>query len=105
MDVSKISSAIQSGLTGYKAAEQGVAEAAQNINRLNTERDRVAQAAEADSANNLQTGESGLLNQRPGVSLEAEAVNLVVNEYLAKANINTIKTADEMLGSLVDTKV
>lgn len=99
MDVSKVSSAIQSGLAGYKAAEQGVAEAAQNINRLNTERDRVAETAENNAA------DSGVLNQREPVSLEAEAVNLIVNEHLAKANINTVKTADEMIGSLVDTKV
>lgn len=102
MDISKVSSAIQSGLTGYKAAEQGVAEAAQNINRLNTERDRVAETVETNAVNSV---EGSVLNQRESVSLEAEAVNLVVNEYLAKANINTIKTADEMLGSLVDTKV
>lgn len=102
MDISKVSSAIQSGLTGYKAVEQGVAEAAQNINRLNTERDRVAETIETNAVNSV---EGSVLNQRESVSLEAEAVNLVVNEYLAKANINTIKTADEMLGSLVDTKV
>ncbi len=99
MDISKVSSAIQSGLAGYNRAEQGVAEAAQNINRLNTERDNTVDALE----NNAQ--ENRALNTPAPVSLEAEAVNLIVNEHLAKANIKTIQTADEMLGTLVDTKV
>jgi len=98
MDVSKVTSAIQSGITGYQRAEQGVAEAALNINRLNVEADQ--QQAEAVAPAPV------IDNQhKVPVSLEAEAVNLIVNEHLAKANVNVIKTADDMLGSLIDTKV
>jgi len=98
MDVSKVTSAIQSGLSGYQRAEQGVADAALNINRLNAEADR--NRVEPDDP--VPPDER---NRPPNVSLEAEAVNLIVNEHLAKANVKVIKTADDMLGSLIDTKV
>ena len=83
-------------------AEQGVAESAVQISRLNTEQDRVAQA---DDQAAQQASVREQQQQRPDPSLETEAVNLVVNEYLAKANTKVIKTADEMIGTLIDTKV
>jgi len=98
MDVSKVSSAIQSGLSGYNRAEQGVAEAAADINRLNVEADN---APRPPIEPQTEFGE----NRAAPVSLETEAVNLIVNEHLAKANVKVIKTADDMLGSLIDTKV
>ena len=98
MDVSRVASAIQSGLTGYNRAEQGVEDAALAINRLNGAED--AQRAADNEANPIETPRP---ESRP--SLEAEAVNLIVNEHLAKTNIKVIKTADDMLGSLIDTKV
>ena len=96
MYVSKVSSAIQSGLSGILSAEQGVEEASVNIGRLNiqAEQNQISEDIESDSER----------AQRP-VSLEAEAVNLVVSEHLARANVQVIKTADDMLGSLIDTKV
>lgn len=95
---SSVPSAIQSGLNGIQKAERGVAESAEQISRLNTEQDRVAQADNQAAQNDVRA-------QRPEPSLETEAVNLVVNEYLAKANTKTIKTADDMIGTLIDTKV
>lgn len=95
---SSIPSAIQSGLNGIQKAERGVAESAEQISRLNTEQDRVAQADNQAVQNDVRA-------QRPEPSLETEAVNLVVNEYLAKANTKVIKTADDMIGTLIDTKV
>lgn len=95
---SSIPSAIQSGLNGIQKAERGVAESAEQISRLNTEQDRVAQA-------DNQARQNDVRDRRPEPSLEAEAVNLVVNEHLAKANTKIIKTADEMIGTLIDTKV
>jgi len=95
---SSIPSAIQSGVNGIQKAEQGVADAAVQINRLNTEQDRVAQA-------DTQVQQQQAQDQRPQPSLETEAVNLIVNEHLAKANTKIIQTADEMIGTLIDTKV
>lgn len=95
---SSIPSAVQSGLNGIKKAEQGVADASLQISRLNTEQDRVAEA-------NNQPDPTDVRDQQPRPSLEAEAVNLIVNEHLAKANTKIIKTADEMIGTLIDTSV
>ncbi|MBU2883399.1 hypothetical protein KO525_14055 [Psychrosphaera sp. B3R10] len=101
MDISNVSSAVVSGLNGYKAAEQGIEQASVNINQLQAERDVVAQTDVANDQNENAPRE----NTPPPVSLNAEAVNLVVNEHLAKANVNVIKTADDVVGTLIDTKV
>ena len=100
MQVGSVPSAFQSGLSGIQKAEQGVTDAAVQINRLNTEQERVADV-EAQPQQN--TNDSAQQQNRP--SLEAEAVNLIVNEKLAKANTKIIQTADEMIGTLIDTKV
>ena len=93
MDLKPIPSAIQSGLTGYQTAERGIAEAADNISKLNLSRNEQVKGAETAT----QTA--------PQVDLTTEAVNLVVNEHLAKANVKVIQTADEVVGTLIDTKV
>jgi hypothetical protein len=99
MDISNVSSAVTSGLNGYKAAEQSIEQSSANINRLQVERQNAAENARAEDI-----PEPTTVAQRPPVSLEAEAVNLVVSEHLAKANINVIKTADDVVGTLIDTK-
>lgn len=97
MDIKPIPAAIQSGLNGLQDAQRGVAEAAHNIANLNSN----------DSAivNTLQGGQVTEQSQSQSSVLTTEAVNLVVNEHLAKANIKVIQTADEVLGTLIDTKV
>lgn len=100
MDISNMSSAVTSGLNGYKAAEQSIEQSSENINRLQVERQNAAENVRNDASTDVPTE----VAQRPPVSLEAEAVNLVVSEHLAKANINVIKTADEVVGTLIDTK-
>ena len=105
MQLNSISSALYSGLNGVNKAQNGVAEAADNISKLNTERDQVAIASAPREA----VGENGQLNNaavaRPqAVDLTTEAVNLIVNEHLNNASVKVIKTADEMLGTLIDTK-
>ena len=100
MQVGSVPSAFQSGLSGIQKAEQGVAESAVQINRLNAEQERVADVQAQPQQN---TSDAPQRQDRP--SLEAEAVNLIVNEKLAKANSKIIQTADEMIGTLIDTKV
>ncbi|WP_299266008.1 hypothetical protein [uncultured Psychrosphaera sp.] len=99
MQIDQMPSAFNSGLTGIKKAEQGVDEAAVQINRLNTEQQKV-QDVKADNKENLDAVEA-----RPQADLSEAAVKLVVNEHLATANTKTIKTADEMIGTLIDTTV
>jgi flagellar hook protein FlgE len=98
MQISSIPSALQSGLDGVKKAEVGLAETAQNIANLNVEQPAQAVSAQ-ERPNQIET------NNASRTDLSTEAVNLVVNEYLAKSNIKVIKTADEMMGTLIDTKV
>ncbi|MDA8621267.1 hypothetical protein N9L48_01350 [Psychrosphaera sp.] len=93
MELKSIPSAIQSGLNGYQTAERGLAQAADNISKLNV------------NAANSAEGATEAVQQTPAVSLTTEAVNLVVNEHLAKANVKVIQTADEVVGTLIDTKV
>lgn len=97
MNINSTTSAIQSALRGYQSAEEGVAESALEISRLNLGPGQSLSGEEAVVENTLQ--------QKPQPSLEAEAVNLIVNERLAQANVNVIRTADEMIGTLIDTKV
>ena len=97
MDIKPIPAAIQSGLNGLQDAQRGVAEAAHNIANLNSN--------DSATVNTLQGGQVTEQSQSQSSVLTTEAVNLVVNEHLAKANIKVIQTADEVLGTLIDTKV
>lgn len=105
MQVGSIPSAFQSGLSGYQKAEQGVADAALQINRLNTEQQRVAEAQVKQAQEVQPEPQADESQQQPRPSLETEAVNLIVNEKLAMANAKVIKTADDMVGTLIDIKV
>lgn len=98
MQVGQVPSAMQSSLNGINKAEQGVADAAVQINRLNLEQD---QGKKVDLQQQTQVQQQ----QKPQPSLEAEAVNLIVNEHLAKANVKVMQTADDMIGTLIDTSV
>jgi hypothetical protein len=100
-----IQSAFSSGLQGFQRASAGVTEATVNINRdtVNEQRMRNAErTAEVDAA--TQAAQA----QQPGsqvpdrlqslVQLNTEALN-------AEANVRSIRTADEMLGTLIDVTV
>jgi flagellar basal body rod protein FlgG len=105
MQLNSISSAIYSGLNGVNKAQNGVAEAADNISKLNAERDQVANTSLPQEAVDENAPLNTALDARPqAVDLSAEAVNLIVNEHLNNASVKVIKTADEMLGTLIDTK-
>jgi flagellar hook-associated protein FlgK len=93
MKIDNTASALYSGVQGLQKAQQGTAEAAQQISRLNSEQDRVNRTDEQQEL------------QAPAPSLTEEAVNLVVNEHLAKASTKVITTADDVMGTLIDTKV
>ena len=62
----------------------------------------VAQQAVADSAGVRATVEREA-NEK-GVALEQEAVEQMSATYAFKASLQTIKTQDQMLGSLLDVK-
>ncbi|MGY3926953.1 flagellar basal body rod C-terminal domain-containing protein [Aeromonas simiae] len=76
----RIDSAMTSGVMGYQRAEQRVAESSDAIARLNT--------PEGDKVN-----------------VTDELVNLKVGELEAGANAKVIKTASDMMGTLIDIRV
>jgi flagellar hook-associated protein FlgK len=99
MQIDQMPSAFNSGLSGVKKAEQGVEDAAVQVSRLNIEQNQVQSETE-DNKEQLAMADS-----RPQPELTEEVVNLAVNEHLAAANSKSIKTADDMIGTLIDTKV
>ncbi|RCU51126.1 hypothetical protein EZV61_17995 [Corallincola luteus] len=84
----EIPSAVNSGVEGLRRAEQSVAETANNI---------ATQVVTPEPE-----GEE-VLGAEQALSLSEELVNLRVQEFTAKANAQVIQTADEVIGSLLDT--
>ena len=86
-----ISSAFSSGLAGYQSAS----------NQLSVASDRVANAGVTDK----QSVSQGVSSETQPVSITEEVINMKVAELQAKASVNVISTADEMVGTLIDTTV
>ena len=93
-----VRSAYNSGLTGFQNA------AAQ----LSNTSSQIAQAGTADTgmAEDQKAPESlSSPAERTPISLTTELVNLKVSEFQAKASADVITTADEALGTLINTSV
>lgn len=93
------------GSSGLQAAQLRLDASANNVANMNTpnyRRQVVAQEEAADSAGVRATvqREQGA----EGVALEKEAVEQMSATYAFKANLQTLKTQDEMMGSLLDVK-
>lgn len=99
-----IRSALYSGVQGFQRASAGVTDATIDINRqtranrLNETEQAVTQTQAAEPPRQLQTAE------QPG-SLTSSLVQLGVEERNAQANVKSIQTADEVLGTVIDTRV
>ncbi|PKM17247.1 MAG: excinuclease ATPase subunit [Gammaproteobacteria bacterium HGW-Gammaproteobacteria-15] len=99
-----IRSALYSGVQGFQRASAGVTDATIDINRqtranrLNETEQAVTQAVVAESPRQLQTAE------QPG-SLTSSLVQLGQEERNAQANVKSIQTADEVLGTVIDIRV
>ncbi|WP_028864690.1 hypothetical protein [Psychromonas aquimarina] len=93
-----VRSAYSSGLTGFQDASA----------QLSKSSARIAHAgiAEKSMTENPQTPESRSPSaERASTSLTTELINLKVAELQAKASAKVISTADDMLGTLIDTSV
>ena len=92
------------GSSGLQAAQLRLDASANNVANANTPgyRQALAQQAVADSAGVRATVEREA-NEK-GVALEQEAVEQMSATYAFKASLQTIKTQDQMLGSLLDVK-
>lgn len=93
------------GSSGLQAAQLRLDASANNVANINTpnyRRQVVEQEAAADNAGVRATVQRQ--QQSDGVALEKEAVEQMSATYAFKANLQTIKTRDEMMGSLLDVK-
>ncbi|UCU99189.1 flagellar basal body protein [Acidovorax radicis] len=91
------------GSSGLQAAQLRLDASANNVANINTQgyrREVVAQEEVAESAGVRATVQREQDSQ--GVALEQEAVEQMSATYAFKANLQTIKTQDEMMGSLLD---
>lgn len=107
-----IQSAYNSGLYGLAQAEQGINKNAQDIannslrqsnnEELNAQANNAAQnAANAEQAQTELNHQS----QQSQTELTDNLVDLNVNQLQAGANIKTLQTANEVIGSIIDIKV
>ena len=93
-----ISSAFSSGLAGYQNASS----------QLSVASDKIANASVTNNSNSVEPVTEQNLSassQREPVSITEELINMKVAELQAKASVNVISTADEMVGTLIDTSV
>lgn len=88
-----IQSAYNSGVAGYNQATERVAESANNIAQQQVTKPQTEEATETQRA---------VSQARP---IEESLINLRVAENEARTSANVIETADEVIGSLIDTRV
>ncbi|WP_348728052.1 excinuclease ATPase subunit [Rheinheimera texasensis] len=95
----ELQSAYNSGLQGFQRASNGITEATVNINREAINQQRALNAQQSNAA--AQQPEP--VQPEPKTpALEQSLVQLTTESLYAEANVRSIKTADEMLGTLID---
>ncbi|NRA54323.1 MAG: hypothetical protein HRU23_09290 [Gammaproteobacteria bacterium] len=94
----EIQSAFNAGIAGYQQATELATESATNIANRSSNN--------ASTADTEQAAQSvSQLDSRPKTSATEDIVNLRVAEHQALASATVISTADEVVGSLIDTRV
>ena len=96
----ELQSAYNSGLQGFQRASNGITEATVNINREAINQQRALNAQQANAA--AQQPEPVQQPQPKTPALEQSLVQLTTESVYAEANVRSIKTADEVLGTLID---
>lgn len=92
----QVQSAFSSAVQGYQRAEQGVKEASGQIARQPVaEQERQAELAEPQR--------EAPRDSAPAGGITDELVKLRMEERNAQANANVMRTADQMVGTLIDT--
>jgi len=89
-----IQSAFNSGVTGFNQAADRVAESANNIAQQQVTPEQKQTEVKAETGNSYS-------QQRP---VTDDLINLRVAENDAKTSAKVIQTADDVLGSLIDTR-
>lgn len=89
----EINSAFSSGINGLNNASQQMTESSQRIANQTTSQNQPVMP-EATTAHSYVSG-----------PVTAEIINMKLAEVQAKASVEVITTADEMVGSLIDVSV
>ncbi|EYC52409.1 flagellar basal body rod protein [Hylemonella gracilis str. Niagara R] len=92
------------GISGLQAAQLRLDSAAHNVANLNTNGFRRQTVTQADLPDLSGTRASVGKAEQEGVALEAEVVEQMSATYAFKANLKSIQTQDDVLGSLLDTR-
>ena len=109
----EIGSSFASGLQGYNRASNRISEESANIAQQ-TGQQRLQQEQQVQQADNqannaanqpAQPNQPAELNAQAAPSVTSSLVNMTAELNYAKANVKSIETADEMLGSLIDIRV
>lgn len=101
----ELQSAYASGLQGLQRASSGITEASLNINRESINEQRVRNAQETAAVDQAAQQRQAPAAEPVNPSLEQSLVQLVTEQNYAEANVKSIKTADEVLGSVIDIRV
>jgi len=99
----QIQSAFNAGMQGLQRASAGMTEETLNINRQTQqnrqqEQDSTVQAAPEDAA-------AATRQPANGPDVTQSLVRLEQQEMQAQANVRSVRTADEMIGSIIDIRV
>lgn len=90
-----VRSAFNSGVAGFQDASAQVSNSSA----------RIAQVSVTDNGNQQTSANNSSPAVREPISLTTELVNLKVAEHQAKASAKVISTADEVMGTLINTSV
>lgn len=101
----ELQSAFASGLQGLQRASNGITEATVNINRETINEQRIRNTQDTAAAEEATQQRQIPAAEPRNPSLDQSLVQLVTEQNYAEANVKSIKTADEMLGSVIDIRV
>lgn len=103
----EIQSAYASGALGLQRASNRITEATANINRETTNQQRVQNAQDSAVAERNRSAQTqpAAETARATPSVEQSLVQLTTEQRNAEANVRSIETADQVLGSVIDIRV
>lgn len=100
-----IGDVLNNGIDGYNRASQGIERATAEINRATSSEQDESQLALQLQLQGDSPDEAVTAPVSQPAKIDEALVNLKVEEFNAKANIQSIRTADEALGTLIDISV
>lgn len=92
------------GSSGMQAAQLRLDASANNVANMNTPGYRRQVVAQEEAAGSAGVRASVERQTQEGVALEQEAVEQMSATYAFKASLQTVKVANELMGSLLDER-